>query len=332
MATVTICIPAYEVGSFLGETLRSVQSQTYTDFTVEVAIEPPHEAAIKVVKPFLTDSRFRYWINETRLGWDANIAAQLTRVGAPYFMILPHDDIVEQDYVSTLLTRLRARPDASVAYADMSFFGVRSGTKSLPLPPNGRPEERVLAFFLAGAQAVPWRGVTRASVIGATSGFPTDGHGGFAVECEWALSLLLLGHAIHEPRPLYKKRLHAPSIVSASRARIGRRSHEQLIAAMERHRTHMLEPLGRLCSDTPTGRLLFFAAKAAMLQRHVTMVGALTPDRLGEATHLLSELDPLLASEPRAASVRSMVAGALSRHARLVAPKADVGSEAVSSG
>ncbi len=321
MTAVTVCVPAYRAAPFITDTLRSVQRQCYSDLRVEIAIDPskvePLNDVLGAVQPFLSDGRFRVRENPARLGWDGNIRAMLQRIETPYFVILPHDDILHSTYVETLLAALDKRPDAAVAYGDMSFFGhTEPSRKWVDLPAEGTRDEQLLAFFLAGAEAVPWRGVTRRAVIGAVGGFPTDAYQGFAVECEWALALLLHGPAVRVPRPLYFKRLHPPRVTTASRSRVSDISREELYRAWRGHRSRMIAALdrsrGRVETATDVVRL---AAHSAMLRRHHHSLGPVLPaDEAAQASRMLEHADVLSADIPGARRVAAMLHLVLSHH------------------
>ena len=161
--TVTVCIPAYRSEAFIASTLRSVLDQTYPDFLVEVAIEPPATETFVACEPFLRDDRFRVSINATVLGWTGNIRNLLQQVATPYFLILSHDDLIAPDSIATLLDELTRRPQASVAYSDIDCFGRDSYRLQLRL--KEEPVfDRLMSFFLGGAEAGPMKGVTRSTV------------------------------------------------------------------------------------------------------------------------------------------------------------------------
>lgn len=320
MASVTVCVPAYQVGCFIGDSLRSLQEQTFDDFTVEIAIEPPAREIRRMVEPFLWDSRIYVRENSTRLGWDANIAAQLGRVRTPFFVVLPHDDKLHPEFLSTLLTQLKGRPDALLAYCDSQRFGERADSIFMDLPANGTVEQRLLAFFLAAADATAWRGVYRSEAIRVAGGFPVDGYGGFAVECEWVLNLLLVTPAIRCPRLLYLKRIQPPEVATASVARRKEGTPERLLQAMDRHRTRMLAPLAGIGRETRDQALLALAAEAAMIHRHQRQLDVLSPDLIAQAEQLLTKLEEMQRVDGRAAKAGELVRRALRMHARNLPP------------
>lgn len=264
----TVCIPVYRAEAFLPQTLLSLFSQSYSNFIVEIAIEPPAEAILLACKPLLQNERVRTVVNSEVLGWAENIKRLLGRVKTPYFMILFHDDLLVNDYISSLLGALRQHPHASVAYADMICFGQESFRWGLHLVDEPL-FDRLMSFFVGGTEAVPLRGVVRSSVLD-NHEFPTDQYGGFACECEWVLQLLLMGQAIHVPRPLYLKRVFAPGEISASSKRILGHSRERLMEGLEHHRGRMLALVQRANLPQQQQEALGLAAEAALLRRHMT--------------------------------------------------------------
>jgi hypothetical protein len=307
----TVCIPAYRSEAFLPHTLLSLFSQSYSNFVTEIAIEPPAEAVLRACDSFLQDGRVRIVINSEVLGWAENIRRLLNRVKTPYFMILFHDDLLVNDYISTLIGELRQRPQASVAYADMVCFGQESFRWKLPL--TDEPTfDRLMSFFLGGAEAVPVRGVVRSSVL-ENHEFPTDQYGGFACECEWVLHLLVQGQAIHVPRPLYLKRIFGPGEISASSKRILGYSRDHLLEALEQHRTRMLALIQRANLPRPQMEALELAAEAALLRRHTTFgMGPFSQVQLARSEQLMANAAAMLGDYAK--GIEAMCLLSMSRH------------------
>jgi len=265
MAAVTICIPAYRSAAFIGQTLRSVAAQTFTNYQVLLALEPDGAEETKLaLGEFLHDKRFGYYVNDTRLGYALNVRALLSRVRTPYYALLPHDDMWAPRYLELLIGRLEARPDAASAHGDMYLFDRFAGTRVFPIA-DGPLFTRLMSFFLGGAEGMPWHGVGRSSALDRE--FPTNEFDGFAVECEWSLHLLLRGVGLYEPRAAYLKR-HMPD--SSDAVSVGwrtRLSEARLRRALEQHRVHMLALLAAAEVAPFEARMLLVAAESAMLRR-----------------------------------------------------------------
>ena len=278
----TICIPAYRAEAFIRDTVNSVLAQTFEDFRVLIAIDPPGNGTTDrtqaALGDALSDPRITVTQNPQRLGWAENINQLLKRVETPFYAILPHDDLWLPEYLATLYPLVQLDAGASVAYADLILFGAAppGSGRSVVLPQSEARQLHVLRFFLQGAHAMPWRGVTRTSSLRYTKGFPTDRFMGFAVECEYALSLLEAGKALHVPQALYRKRVFANERVSASMERLADTSPLQRELAWQRHRTEMLTRLDKLIialDIAPDLALLCrHSAFAAMLKRRQDMV------------------------------------------------------------
>jgi hypothetical protein len=309
---VTVCIPAYRSEAFIHNTLRSVLTQTYSDFVVEIAVEPPAEEILSACGPLLRDGRVRIIVNPHVLGWAENIKSLLRRVATPYFLILFHDDLLCLDYITTLLDELIRRPQATVAYSDMACFGSASFRWRLRL--TEEPIfDRLMSFFLGGAEAVPVRGVTRSSVRDHCD-FPTDRYDGFATECEWVLHLLISGTAIHVPRPMYLKRIFGPNEITASNKRLIGYSREHLFEALEHHRARMLALIRQADLPKTMRDTVELAAEAAMLRRHMTFnMGAFLPVQLTRSEQIMKTAGAMPGSYGK--GIQAMTLLAMSRHA-----------------
>jgi GT2 family glycosyltransferase len=325
--TISVLIPAFRAGRFLAQTLQSAIEQTQPDIRIHVHIDPSDadgsgkpEDSLQAVEPFRSDPRVHVRCNPQRLGWDANIRGLMREIDTPYYAILPHDDVWDPRYLQVLCAELASSANASVAYCDQISFGVAEAShKAVRLPRGGSLRAQLLAFLLAGAEAMPWRGVVRSDLLSRIGEFPVDGYRGFAAECEYALSLLLAGTAIHVPSTMYRKRFFPANVSHASRQRIVEAAPAELHQAWTRHAAcmHALLRDGLCrrhaapdCSDL----LLLAAMTAAMLRRYQQCLGASLEaeqrDAVIEAMHALGK-----STEDGVGAVLSRLQLVMSRHA-----------------
>ena len=320
--TVSVCIPAHRAGAFIAETVASVLEQSHADLRLLVAVDPaeddPADTTLVALEPFRADPRVEIRVNPRRLGWAGNIAALLPRVRTDWYAILPHDDLWHPDYLEKLLPPLLAAPDAVVSYADLIRFGAQTGGHSVVLPPGEDRARHLLRFLLQGAEAMPWRGVTRRSSLAATGGFPTDAHRGFAVECEYAMALLGAGRALHRAEVLYRKRVHAPGVMSASRVRVAGVSPAERLAGWQAHDRQMglrLQAAMRaIAMGADQAALCRAALDAAMLRRRQLMVAPVLD--AGALARVGAALDAAAGEGGDARAVRARLHRVLSLHHR----------------
>lgn len=318
--TVTVCIPAYRAGAFIAATLLSVMNQTWRDLKVVIAIDPADpdhshgpDTTRAAVEPFLMDPRFSVTENPFRLGWAGNIRAMLSRVDTEFYAILPHDDLWDPNYVEEFVGVLLTREEITLAYGDLTFFGaVDPSGKAVLVPDTEDRLAQVLAFLLEGAEAMPWRGVTRSRMIARVDSFPVDLHLGFAVECEYALAHLMEGRILRRPRTLYYKRIFPSGTLTASSDRVRSKTDSEKLTAWAAHSERMrclVEPL----RTQPSGHLILKALTAAMLRRWQSVFGyRLDHKLLVRAQRGLQELTGHKDDASRAVAAR--LALVLSRH------------------
>lgn len=204
---ITVCVPVYQGARFVADTLAAIRRQTIADIRVLVAIDRGTDGSVDACRPFLADPRFTILVHHDRQGWIGNANALMARVETEFFCILPHDDLIEPDYLEALLDCLDRHPAAVAAYCDLEGFEGASYSLQQSELGGGRFERLrdALAFHF---NAVAYRGLIRRSGLG--GGLPLSGNrcGDFAADTVWMLRLAGLGELRRVPRTLYRKRIH----------------------------------------------------------------------------------------------------------------------------
>ena len=119
-------VPVWQGAGFVAETIDCLLSQRDVAVGVSICIDGADRESERACRPFTSDSRVRIVVQPRRLGWGKNCAAALASAaatGAPYVCLQPHDDLVDSDYLRSLVEVAEARPDAAVVYSDMRAFG-----------------------------------------------------------------------------------------------------------------------------------------------------------------------------------------------------------------
>ena len=89
--TVDIIIPTYNRASFLTETLKSVQAQTYEDWLCWIAEDGESPKTRDAVRPFLADKRFIH-LPGRHIGYPAAPRNRAIRQGSAHFVAFLDDD------------------------------------------------------------------------------------------------------------------------------------------------------------------------------------------------------------------------------------------------
>jgi glycosyltransferase involved in cell wall biosynthesis len=109
MTTISVIIPAYNQGHYLGEAIQSVIDQTYPDFELIVVDDGSTDKTAQVACSFL-DPRVHYIHQENR-GLSAARNTGILRSTGEYLTFLDSDDLFVADKLETLLNAMQRDPE-----------------------------------------------------------------------------------------------------------------------------------------------------------------------------------------------------------------------------
>ncbi|MGA7740115.1 MAG: glycosyltransferase [Pseudolabrys sp.] len=205
-------VPVWRGAGFVAETLESVLNQRGVRLKLFISIDGADADSERACLPFASDSRVRLVVQARRLGWVKNTAAVLAGASeqAEFVCVQPHDDLVEKDYLATLLDAARDHPHAAVVFSDLATFGTAEGVFSQESV-IGTPMERQLLLLTRHFGAVAYRGLNRTSALKVVPPISGNNHRDFACDTVWMARVARAGDLVRVPRVLYHKRLHPTS-------------------------------------------------------------------------------------------------------------------------
>jgi glycosyltransferase involved in cell wall biosynthesis len=112
--SVSVCIPAYQAGRYLAETIRSVITQTLTDFELVVVDNGSTDETPEILRSF-NDPRIRVIRNDTTLPVAENWNRAVSQCRAPLVKLLCADDLLRPDCLRRQYEVLTATPDVVLA-------------------------------------------------------------------------------------------------------------------------------------------------------------------------------------------------------------------------
>lgn len=92
----SICIPTYNGEKIIGETLRSILSQSFANFEVIVVDDCSKDNTEKVVKGF-KDKRIKFFKNKQNLGYSKNLEECRKKATGDILYLMGQDDILGKD-------------------------------------------------------------------------------------------------------------------------------------------------------------------------------------------------------------------------------------------
>jgi glycosyltransferase involved in cell wall biosynthesis len=124
MASVTVCLPTYNAGTYLDESLRSAVEQTHRDIEVLVVDNCSTDGTQEMVTAWESqDARIRYVRNSSNLGMVRNFNRCLELADGEYIKFLCADDLLAPACVERMLAAIQARPDAALVASARRLIG-----------------------------------------------------------------------------------------------------------------------------------------------------------------------------------------------------------------
>ena len=154
MPTVSIIIPAYNQGHYLGAALRSVLSQTFHDYEAIVVDDGSTDDTPQVAGAF-TDPRIRYARQDNR-GLSGARNAGIRQATGEFISFLDSDDLFLPEKLALMVEALRAQPR----------YGMVAG-QAIIIDEHGHPTGKRFTTMLPedGAQLLLWNPLHVGSVL-----------------------------------------------------------------------------------------------------------------------------------------------------------------------
>ena len=119
---VSIIVPTYNYGQFIGETLDSLCRQTYAEWECVVVDDGSTDDTGEVVARFaLREPRVRYVRQENRRQAAARNNG-IRHARGQYFQFLDADDLLEPEKFARQVDLLEAHPEIDIAYSNVRYF------------------------------------------------------------------------------------------------------------------------------------------------------------------------------------------------------------------
>ncbi|WP_109314035.1 glycosyltransferase family 2 protein [Ruegeria sp. AU67] len=222
---ISIGLPVYNGAIYLDDALRSIRSQTFTDFEVVICDNASTDATAEIcLNHAAQDARIRFYRQPKNIGAAGNYNDTFYRAGGKYFKWAAHDDMIEPTFLERCFERLEDDLHAGVAFARMRE--ITAGGRPLrdyrqKLDWEGANAEQRIKSLLCSApdrtyihRCVPITGLMRADMLRKTRLIGRFNHSDKVALLEMAL----LGDFVEVPEYLFLRRMHEQTSLAANRS------------------------------------------------------------------------------------------------------------------
>jgi glycosyltransferase involved in cell wall biosynthesis len=207
---VTALVPTHNAAAFVGATLDSLAKQTWPRLEILIGDDASTDGTVALLESFAaTHDNVRLLRRTENLGWLRNSNDLMARAAGELLFFAFHDDTVAPTYVEELAAALRDRPEAVLAYSDMTVSEV-DGSSVVQVFDDLTVTTTALqrGVVMAGRRKnwwVPNRGLFRATAYRAVGGIRANDAGEYSADWTWLLALTLRGPFARVPKVLCDK-------------------------------------------------------------------------------------------------------------------------------
>lgn len=155
-APLFIGMPVYNGDKFLKDALNSLLAQRYQDWRLLISDNCSTDSTPEIALRYaMLDTRIKYHKHATNIGAIGNFLFLANQAKAPYFMWMACDDVCEEHFLETCLSRLENDKHLGMAFANVcnidSYGRVIRNYPDLPIL-AGKPSIRTIARFLVSTE------------------------------------------------------------------------------------------------------------------------------------------------------------------------------------
>ena len=134
---VSICVPNYNYGRYIGETIKSILDQTYTNFELIISDNTSTDNSMDVINSF-NDPRMRVYQNDTNIGGVLNANKCVGYAKGDYIAIFHSDDIYPKRIIE-----LEVKGLSAFDYVGIASTGYTKDISVFKNQVNGKVEIRI---------------------------------------------------------------------------------------------------------------------------------------------------------------------------------------------
>lgn len=132
----SVCIPAYNMGRYIGDSIASVLAQSFTDFEVIVSDNASNDDTAETVAKF-SDARLRYRRNETNVGMYENLNRVCAEAHGKYIKTHCADDTMAPQALQSIFDSISRHHDSA------KIWSIRHTTSQLESSKIVGPEDEI---------------------------------------------------------------------------------------------------------------------------------------------------------------------------------------------
>lgn len=119
---ISVCMPTYNMGQFIGRTIESILAQTFKDFEIIISDNNSQDATEQIIETFC-DKRIRYFRNEANVGFTKNLALCRQKAAGDIIFLLSAKSLISKDALEKTYQAFQLSADIGAVTRPYYWFG-----------------------------------------------------------------------------------------------------------------------------------------------------------------------------------------------------------------
>jgi len=223
---VSICIPCYNAAPYIGDALKSVLAQTYTNLEIIICDDCSTDNTVEVVRSFI-DSRISLHLNTKNTGSSRNYNKVLSFVNGKYVKLLCADDMLMPDCIEKQVRIFETNEDKNIAFVTAEKRVIKENGKFLFVKKfpgkggfyDGKKAVRKSVRYGTNIFGEPGLPLMKTEIFHQTAGVIEDDYYTYCNDFDLLCKMLLFGDLYVIKESLFLFRIVYPSTTSKTRWR-----------------------------------------------------------------------------------------------------------------
>ena len=128
---VSVCMPNYNYGNYIGKSIQSVLDQTFKDFELIIVDDASTDNSISEIKKF-SDNRIHFYQNEKNIGRLKNINKALSIAQGIYIILLPSDNLISPNILERSVSVLDLNKNVGLVHSSYEAIDINGSIIDRP--------------------------------------------------------------------------------------------------------------------------------------------------------------------------------------------------------
>ncbi len=121
MATIDILIPTYNGSACIEDTIKSILSQSFSDFKIIISDDCSKDNTLEIIKK-INDSRISIFKNKKNLGYSQNLETARQHATSDFIFLMGQDDILSDKSLQRTIDAFNLSPDIGAVTRPYFWF------------------------------------------------------------------------------------------------------------------------------------------------------------------------------------------------------------------